>query len=805
MRRILNYRSFKGSLLEKLESGVITVYHRTGLVNYTTQLNSKDFEGGIFQNLLESYKRKMGFTRQKDFSLETFIQNFKLLNPNFPLDEKGLPILKVGDTVKLMGPEIIAKGFTPGEGAYYGVGLYTCYELEDHISDYNKDGYIDLTDYGPTIVEFEVQNNGKFLILDMNPDNNQAKKVWGGNYGLLDQLRKILGGFYSNFYSKYRSKLDQWDKILKTGEGLEKNIQGFPKTAPIGRELIQFSNILSYLDGISFTGGQDYRVFVVFNTKLMKPIRYSPDDAKTWKPLVSSQFAKYQRVKVAGHEMLQLKFTSEVDKEEQQINLQRKGTVSWLSGLDISQILKDTDKTLRIFSELDIDDQESKKQLRKKIESLMNEPEQKVEVVSQRILKLPTSYEEVISKLNSSEKASNYISNYLYLLIKYFSLDYGFGTKQSVKQKFDKTIEDIIQKGSKYKVSFDLILRMSEFLKAEKIKTLITENSDFNKKFSISTRDQIKEIVYKLDDFTDSNTWFRESLLTKIDDVISKLFEEFKGDRGDFVRTFKTKRRNDTFYNVYSGDAIDKVTTMLTLMNMQFDYGVFKNTPKLAEIFLDNLEHGWRDQDKVFMLKQTIQNFSESYFENGKDFLLLNTLFDKTSRYTDKQIEDLSDCIVVGLAQDKIKDKLVDLKFSGTIMRKVLYKFEKFKKEGSINFLQKQKVDFKESVGKSMQNLIQKSSSDIDHKSIANKIYDCMSGGLFIDYKCILGELSKLKKSLDLELVKSAFGRRKFGWFRGKELSLREALREKLKDRQVDEINAMFNELGITDGKKFLD
>jgi hypothetical protein len=124
--------------------------------------------------------------------------------------------------------------------------------------------------YGPNIVEFEIKSNGKFLILD----EKEAKKVYGSNYGLLDQLKKILGGKYNSFYSQNKDVLIKLDSELKSKP---------TATSIIAKSFSKIINIQDIgIDGIVFSGGHDGRVLVLFNTNIANPIRYHTNNRRSW-------------------------------------------------------------------------------------------------------------------------------------------------------------------------------------------------------------------------------------------------------------------------------------------------------------------------------------------------------------------------------------------------------------------------------------------------------------------------------------------------------------------------------------------
>jgi len=166
---------------------------------------------------------------------------------------------------KIDEPTKFNTGFRPGggAGAMYGPGIYMTYELEDQLNS-------GMEGYGPTIVEYEVKNNGKFLIYD----KSEALKVFGSNPTLIKQLKKILGGNFTNFYKENKDEIDKYNDSLASGS--------YGSSSDIAYSMSQISNIETYVDGIVFSGRQDARVLAVFNTNIANPIRYTKDDGKTW-------------------------------------------------------------------------------------------------------------------------------------------------------------------------------------------------------------------------------------------------------------------------------------------------------------------------------------------------------------------------------------------------------------------------------------------------------------------------------------------------------------------------------------------
>jgi len=168
-----------------------------------------------------------------------------------------------------MGGDInnVKNGFIPGSGEMYGNGTYCTYELNQQLKDSMR------KIYGNIIIEFKIPSNGKFLILDYD----QAKKVYGNRYTFLEQLKQIMGGYFNKFY---RKNYDLINIIIK-------EIDNKKYTNKLCEKIIWGSDgLIEHIDGIVFTGKSDGKVIVVYNTNIVKPIRYTLDDGETWKSLV---------------------------------------------------------------------------------------------------------------------------------------------------------------------------------------------------------------------------------------------------------------------------------------------------------------------------------------------------------------------------------------------------------------------------------------------------------------------------------------------------------------------------------------
>jgi len=183
-------------------------------------------------------------------------------------------------------PENFNKGYKTGYGAMYGAGLYTTYELAQQLLPNMA------SNYGNTIVEFKIQNNNKFIILDYL----EAKKVYGQKHTLIDQLKKVLGGYFNKFYNNHSQE------ILTSNEELK--IDNEVRTSRVAERLSGIRDFITHVDGIIFTGANDGKVLVLYNTNLANPIRYSTDNAESWISLKTAASHQIGRDSRAGDKIL---------------------------------------------------------------------------------------------------------------------------------------------------------------------------------------------------------------------------------------------------------------------------------------------------------------------------------------------------------------------------------------------------------------------------------------------------------------------------------------------------------------------
>lgn len=151
--------------------------------------------------------------------------------------------------------KLLNNGFVPGDGQMYGRGLYSTYELKDQFNP-NMDGY------GSTIVKFQVTDTSKILVLD----ESEQRKLFGKPVSLLDQMKKILKGSFNSFYKVNKDNIQESIKLLE-----DKNKLTSEAAYYLSSYIRKFQLIF---DGLVFTGRNDGRVLVLFETTLASPLQY---------------------------------------------------------------------------------------------------------------------------------------------------------------------------------------------------------------------------------------------------------------------------------------------------------------------------------------------------------------------------------------------------------------------------------------------------------------------------------------------------------------------------------------------------
>ena len=815
MKFIKDYHKFKQFRIdEALESGQFLVYHRTRLREESYVVATWDKDINLYDNFA---KRTIPSDLKEDSEdyirmYNSNIELLKAMNPNIKLDDKGSPIVSEGDTIITSDPRIMSQGFRPGAGDWYGVGLYTCYDFDDQIRDFDNNGIPDMAMYGPNIVEFKVNNNRKFLILDMNADNNQAKKVWGQSHTLIDQLKKIMGGRFLNFYGKNKELIDSFNEILvktkvttKAGreEELKKDEQGRFLTAPIGLKLAEMPGFISLVDGMSFTGGNDGRVLVIYNANLAKPTRYTPDDGKTWIPMEKLEY-QYDKVKVGNKDILQCKII-DTDKELNQISLDRPNSSKWIVSLDIPDILKDSEKSIKMFSEITLNKKQFKDNLDNLVDSLVKLSPQVIDNIIKRACQLPTDY----SKLSSlDKKLGNYYSSLLY-----FITELGKKSKYTgndINMKSDEILQSCGKAVDKLKFPLDLMFNLAEIVPSvDRYKNLFTSiinNSDTLYAGELTDRDEYDKMLNTILSVKDSDKypdWFKSAISGKIDQGVEKSFEMINMENpsvslgnlniaGRFNHLVSKQILKSNTSNV------DKFCQVLKADMLSDDFmKIYKNK---ISMFYDN-------NKEASLLNTNYYSYPSSY--GGADNWLIPKIIKLSSQLEEKEINILADFSLLYLSIAKLerygKDSsgqhyLAPVLQGTPVYDRMIEKISKLKKEGVFTLFGVEDPEMKDYYNEFYRDITRwfklgdDTLPDLNYKSIADSIFKAMYGpGTKKDV--LFSEFKRIRNKKDLDKVIAEFGERK-GMIGGSH-DLNWWIKDELKDKDIEVINTDFKEKGI--------
>jgi hypothetical protein len=810
MKFIKGYKEFREFRIdESLESGQFLVYHRTRLKEESYIVSKLDKDTNLYDKFA---KRTIPSDLKEDSEdyIKTYNSNLELLkamNPGIKLDEKEFPIVEEGDTIITSDPRIMSQGFRPGTGDWYGVGLYTCYDFDDQIRDFDNDGIADMSMYGSNIVEFKVENTGKFLVLDMNKDNNQAKKVWGQSHSLITQLKRIMGGKFLNFYNKNKELIDSYDEILvktkitnKYGgeEELRKDVQGRFITAPIALKLAEMPGFISLVDGMSFTGGNDGRVLVIYSANLAKPTRYTSDDGKSWSPMEKLEY-QYDKVKVGSKDILQCKII-DTDKELNQVNLERPNSAKWIVSLDIPTILKDSGKSIKIFSEISLNKKQFKDNLDNLVDTLVKSSPQVIDNVIKRTCQLPTDY----SRLSSLDnKIGNYYSSLLYFII-----ELGRKSKYTgndINRKSDEILQ-ACSKDDKLKFPLDLMFSLIDILpNIDRHKNLfisIIDKSNTLYSGELNDRDEYDRMLNTILSVKDSDKypgWFKEVISGKINQGIEKSFELINMERPRvIVGNLNIAGR---FNHLFSKQILNSNT---------------KNVDKFCKVLKADI----LSDDSMKILKNKISMF----YDNGKEATLLNTscysypsggnnwlipkVIKLSSNFEEKEINILADFCILYLSVVKLEkygkldgqQYLAETLRETPVLNRINQKLSKLKKEGEFTLFGINDPEIKNYYKELYRdvtkwfNINDDTLPELDYKSIADSIFKAMYGP-GTRKEVLFSEFKKLRNKSDLDKVIAQFGERR-GIISGKH-NLNRWIKDELKNRDIEILNNKFKEKGI--------
>lgn len=825
MKFIRDFDKFRRlKINEALESGQFLAYHRTRLVEQSYIVR---FDPDPNVNFYLQFAERGINKNEKNYE-QKLNDNIKLLvdmNPHIKLDERGFPIVKKGDNITTEDPRIISQGFRAGAGDFYGVGLYTCYEFDDQIRDFNGDGRPDMSGYGQNIVEFRVDNTGKFLILDMIGQYNQAKKVWGPKHSLIDQLKKIMGGKFLNFYNKNKELLDGFNEILlkekvtlQNGEvkQLEKDAQGRFLTAPIVLKLCRMEGFISLVDGISFTGQNDGRVLIVYEPDLAKPTRYTSDDGKTWNPMAKLEY-QYERVRVGNKEILQCKIIDN-DKELLQADPNRPDSVRWINSLDLPEILKDKKKFYTLFSRIKLTEQDSQNYFDELIKNLSGSKPQVIDNIIKRIVDLPIKTE------LKEEDNINYVVNLAIFLT-------GFIDRSGHKSDMvDKKLKDL----------FDYVSQIpsDSHIPIKSLVKLINCSKKFNyQNFDKNyTQNKLQNIILSSDSLysnsiiysdrtfcqmlDDLKEFSKDIASSKVNEAIVKLISDLDQVTGHV----KVLSPNKLFDN--SRVSISSFTKVMLLIGSNFDYLTEKFGNDFCRIlnkymngFHAYYNHLYASNWLKYSPKLTASSlyflpmFNSSGYSTWSVVIesenILIRLIEISSGLNYKSIDAIADCVILYLLTIKDDEIVVDRekvigqvyiskKIQGTrIFSNIQNKLLKLKNGEDVEISGvKANFDFKkvyDELSKYMK-IEDDFDKDLDYTEIADKIFKSMYG-FRVKEEELLNQFDKLRNNTDFNKVKSAFGRRK--GVIGKEYDLDYWIKDELKQKDLDKLNDLLTEKGI--------
>lgn len=238
----------------ELSGNILTVYHLTGSKKFSEYSPSANF---ALNRKRPSKPRKV---KDRTQSILNTIEYKEALSYSKKPNKEEIELLGVTDL--LADPFTKGTGFSPGSGAMYGPGLYTCYDFNPSIAHV----------YGDICLKFEVDISNYLIFFE-----DLAKQVHGENWRIEDQVKNLFNG-------KFKS-LDQNTDIHRTKEdlisfcvNLTRNISGKSYKNPsdlTSGTALKFTTevsskytanfLTSFFDGIIFRGRNDGPVCVIYN------------------------------------------------------------------------------------------------------------------------------------------------------------------------------------------------------------------------------------------------------------------------------------------------------------------------------------------------------------------------------------------------------------------------------------------------------------------------------------------------------------------------------------------------------------
>jgi len=373
---------------------------------------------------------------------------------------------------------IAADGYRVGGGAYYGVGVYTTYNLESQLNDYLR------RQYGSIIIESKVLSMKDFLIFDYDI----AKRIYGNkNYTLDKQLQLILGKEWNKYKddNELKDLLSEVNNKINTSNIAENFYENYPE-------------IISKLRGIVFTGRSDGNVLVSYDRKNIEPIRYTRDEGQTWINIINKNIYKrlkgYDTDKNLEIEHIRNKLDTNIklSQKENEILLNNKELISKLDSDRIHNLLShssDRDKVINI---------------------LLNNKELISKLNTNRInylLRYSSDRDKVINiALNNKEFISKLDSDIIYTLLEISSqpeniIDILINNKEFLSIVDSKGIDNILEFSKEPENVIDILLNNKEFilrLDDKGIKYLLSYSSE-PKKIMNTLDNKGKDFISRLD------------------------------------------------------------------------------------------------------------------------------------------------------------------------------------------------------------------------------------------------------------------------------------------------------------------
>ncbi|MFA5759311.1 MAG: hypothetical protein WC942_08170 [Clostridia bacterium] len=155
--------------------------------------------------------------------------------------------------------KVFDSGFKPGDGAMYGKGFYSTYDLESQLRSNMENTY------GPIVVKFACPIS-TFFVFDYEEfiKSPNFKKLGKPSP---DEFLKAQFEFFKMDYSDFDFRKYRKNELSSNNAlWCTKNILNFQKLC----------------EGIVFTGSRDGKVLVSYNTKLIFPLSYSVNNGETW-------------------------------------------------------------------------------------------------------------------------------------------------------------------------------------------------------------------------------------------------------------------------------------------------------------------------------------------------------------------------------------------------------------------------------------------------------------------------------------------------------------------------------------------